>query len=59
MIDSLVLGCKRPPISGSLQVGVGRGATNDEAIESMAFEVCDIDSDSGLTWEEVEACEVS
>ena len=32
--------------------------TNNEAIESMAFEVCDMDSDSGLTWEEVEACEV-
>ena len=36
-----------------------RGATNNEAIESIAFEVCDNDSDGGLTWEEVEGCEVS
>merc|ERR1712126_68026 len=52
-ISSLVLGCKK-----SFPVPIlGRGMTNDEAIESLAFEVCDIDSDSGLTWEEVEACE--
>ena len=30
-----------------------------EALEKKAFEVCDENGDGGLTWEEVEKCEVS
>ena len=33
--------------------------TLNEAIESMAFKLCDADSDNGLSWEEVKACDVS
>ena len=33
--------------------------TFNEAIESMAFKICDVDSDEGLSWEEVKACDVS
>ena len=29
-----------------------------EALEKKAFEVCDEDGNGGLTWEEVEKCEV-
>merc|ERR1711936_524548 len=31
--------------------------TFDEAIESMVFKICDADSDNGLSWEEVKACD--
>ena len=33
--------------------------TLNEAIESMAFKLCDADSDNGLSREEVKACDVS
>merc|ERR1712126_88553 len=56
-ISSLVLGCTKVQKPFPEVPILGRGMTYDEAIESLAFEVCDIDSDSGLTWEEVEACE--
>merc|ERR1712050_555734 len=64
-ISSLVFGCcrssgqccKKCDQTFNRNGLLDRGVTNNEAIESMAFEVCDMDSDSGLTWEEVEACE--
>merc|ERR1712025_813484 len=66
-ISSLVLGCCKSSgecckkcnqtFKSNRNGLLDRGVTNNEAIESMAFEVCDMDSDSGLTWEEVEACE--
>merc|ERR1719450_1548919 len=32
-------------------------STFNEAIESMVFQLCDADSDEGLSWEEVKACD--
>merc|ERR1712227_198772 len=46
-ISSLVLGCTKVQKPLPQLPIIGRGLTYDEAIES----------DSGLTWEEVEACE--
>ena len=31
----------------------------DEEIESLAFSICNIDSNPGLSWAEIEECEVS
>ena len=31
---------------------------NDEDLAQMMFQICNSDSDPGLSWEEVEACEV-
>ena len=32
---------------------------NDETVESMAFEICNTDGVDGLSWAEVEQCELS
>ena len=32
---------------------------NDETVESMAFEICNTDGVDGLSWAEVEQCEVN
>jgi hypothetical protein len=31
----------------------------EEAFETVAFEICNTDSLPGLSWEEIEECEVS
>ena len=58
----MALGCPFKIISKIPGIGqnglLNRGATNDEAIASMALELCNTDPDAGLSWEEAKACEV-
>ena len=39
--------------------GLEKTLINDETVESMAFEICNTDGVDGLSWAEVEQCEVS
>ena len=38
--------------------GLEETLINDETVESMAFEICNTDGVDGLSWAEVEQCEV-
>ena len=39
--------------------GLEKTLINDETVESMAFEICNTDGVDGLSWAEVEQCEVN
>ena len=39
--------------------GLEETLINDETVESMAFEICNTDGVDGLSWAEVEQCEVN
>ena len=39
--------------------GLEKTLINDETVESMAFEICNADGVDGLSWAEVEQCEVN
>ena len=38
---------------------LGRSLSVNEEIESLAFSICETDSNPGLSWAEIEECEVS
>ena len=41
------------------RTGLEETLINDETVESMAFEICNTDVVDGLSWAEVEQCEVN
>ena len=47
--------CKR----NCSQSRLGRSQSVEKKIESLAFSICNIDSNPGLSWAEIEKCEVS
>merc|ERR1712166_76465 len=48
--------CKR---NCSQSSRLGRSLSVDEEIESLAFIICNTDSNPGLSWAEIEECELS